>query len=192
MARQSSAKAPTAVRIRLRPLTIKTIKIYVLMVFLLPNLRDAMTVIPYKKLQFQTDLTEDEIEDRLRSHEEFSKTKNFFTATSDEFRIKTINKGQDILIIKRDGGRTPLPTKIVMTLSRDRGTVITIRITPRIIGLVWLSPIVMLAIFIPSPIILKTFMIGIIYLFGMFGFWIDVWWTRALFERKLLRMNHNK
>lgn len=35
-------------------------------------------------------------------------------------------------------------------------------------------------------------MIGIIYLFGMFGFWIDVWWTRALFERKLLRMNHNK
>jgi hypothetical protein len=51
-------------------------------------------MIPFKTIEFDTNLTEEEIRTRLKIHEEFSRTKNFFTATTDDFLIKTKSKAR--------------------------------------------------------------------------------------------------
>jgi hypothetical protein len=151
-----------------------------------------MTLIPYKTFKIETDLTEQEIRDRLKNHEEFSKTKNFFNATTDDFLLETKAKGKEVLIKRKYPGRRTLPSKIIMTLSRDTKTMVKLRIVPRSIGFILQLPVLLLIIFIPSPVILKASFFGLMYLIGMIGFAFDIWWTRDFFEKKLLTDRRNK
>jgi hypothetical protein len=145
-----------------------------------------MTLVPFKTIEFKTSLTEEEVRTRLRIHEEFSQTKNFFTGTTDDFLIKTKSKGSKILIKSKYGGRTSFPCKITMTISNGHATTISVRISARVIGFVLQLPLLLLILLIPSPIVIKAFFIGFLYLLGMLGFAFDVWWVRELFKKKIL------
>jgi hypothetical protein len=72
-----------------------------------------------------------------------------------------------------------------MTILRGTNTRVRIRISAKAIGFILQLPLLLLIIFIPSPIYFKTFFIGLIYLLGMIGFGFDIWWTRDLFEKKI-------
>lgn len=120
-------------------------------------------------------------------HEEFSRGKNFWYETTDDFLLETKTIGDKILIKPKNSGRKPFPSKITMSLAGDSKTVIKVRITPKTVGFIWQLPVVLFVLFIPSPLVLKIGFIALLYLIAMIGFEFDVWWTRDLFEKKLLK-----
>jgi hypothetical protein len=147
-----------------------------------------MIFFPYKVLSFETTLTKEEFKTRLGIHAEFSRTKNFFTATTDDFLLETRVKGDEVLIKRKFGGRRTFPCKIVLSFPDKPKTTIKVRIVPKVIGFILCLPVVFLILIIPSPLIVKLFFIGLIYALGMIGFGFDIWWTKDLFEKKLLRI----
>ena len=145
-----------------------------------------MTLIPYKTFNFETVLTKAEFMERLRTHEEFSKKKGFLTATTDDFLLETKGIGNAILIKDKFEGRRVFQSKIIVTFPDSPKTIVKVRLTPRIGGILFCIPIVLLILFIPSPLTIKFSFLGLIYLLGMIGFGFDIWWTKDLFQKKLL------
>ena len=73
-----------------------------------------------------------------------------------------------------------------MTLSTGTSTRIRVQISARVVGFISLLPLLLVLILIPLSINLRACFIVIIYTIGMVGFCFDVWWTRDLFEKKIL------
>lgn len=145
-----------------------------------------MILIPYKTLSFDTTLTEEEVRNRLASHSTFSRTKNFFTTTTDHFLLTIENRGAEILIKPRYPGRTTLPCKIIASIKNQGTTTIRVRIFAKAVGYAWQLLIILLIAYIPAPVILKALFIGLHYIIGLIGFAFNVWWTKDLFDKKIL------
>ncbi len=147
-----------------------------------------MTLIPYKTFNFETALTKAEVMDRLKVQAEFSKTKGFLAASTDDFLLETKAIGNAIFIRSKFEGRRIFQSKIIVTFPENPKTIVKVRLTPRIGGILFCIPIVLLILFIPSSLTLKVSLLGLIYLLGMLGFGFDIWWTKYLFKKKLLNI----
>jgi len=145
-----------------------------------------MILIPYKTLSYETRLTKVEFNNRLRIHAEFSRTKGFFISMTDDFLLKMKVRGDKILVKRKLGGRRFFPSKIVLSVTDTDPTIINVRIIPKIGGILFCILLAFWILLIPFPWIVKMFFIGMIYTLGMIGFVFDTWWTRDLFEKKLL------
>ena len=80
-------------------------------------------------------------------------------------------------------------SKIILSVADTDPTIVNVKIIPKIGGVLFCLLLVFWILLIPSPWIVKMFFIGIIYTLGMIGFTFDIWWTRDLFEKKLLQIN---
>jgi hypothetical protein len=146
-----------------------------------------MSIIPYKVLTFETSLNEEEVRNRLRIHAEFSKTKSWFTATTDDFLIELKEERVGITVKRKFGGKRPFPVDITISFSTKTPMYVYVMIAPNPLGFVPVFILLLLFILF-SPWQVTTFFFAAYYLIGMVGFGFDVWWVNDFLEKKALKM----
>jgi hypothetical protein len=143
-----------------------------------------MLLLLYKQMKFETDHSQEEFVRLLQQHTEFSKTKSFFSATTDDYAIKSEVRGGEIVLIDKFGRRR---SRITVKVTSGSKTTITVRIVPRVFMILQSLLFILFILIVPFPMPLKITFIGLIYLVALIGFGLEVWWTNDLFQKKLLR-----
>ena len=146
-----------------------------------------MNLIPYKSYKIVTKLTKDEFFKNLNEQTKFSKSKGFFNTASDDYTIEAEIKNNEIKIIEKNGGRSLLPTEIILNIKDQTSITLFIKIIPQISGIILFILLNLFAWMIPFPVLVKLIFSFVNYILIMIGFKFDVWWTEDLISKKLLR-----
>jgi hypothetical protein len=143
----------------------------------------AMVLVPYKKFKLTTKLTRDEFLSRIKAHAEYSKSKSFFSALSDDFLIKLKIKEDRIEVRKRFEKQI---SRITFFMDNEDAAV-HVKMVLRPVAIVMTLFMTLWVFLIPFPLALKIIFAVLIYGFMMMGFLFDVFWTQNLLHKKLLK-----
>ncbi len=139
-----------------------------------------------KKLRFITADPKDVFIKRILDHTEYSMKTNFFTATTEDYAIRSYSRDGTIIIKSRFMRQS---FRIIVKVTSECPTQISVRLVPSIFSLAPHLVIVFFLLIMPFPNYFKAISIGITYLFLLVGYAFEIWWTNNLFNHKLVRKN---
>jgi hypothetical protein len=122
---------------------------------------------------------------RLNDHAVSSRSLNYLTATVQDYGITVRPKQQGRIVVKEKFGKGTFMLLLSVTNSGD-GSIVDVTIKPTRSSFVVRSLLAFFVIVCPVPLALKSAFVGILFISGLIGLAIKVWWTNDFLEKKLL------
>lgn len=148
-----------------------------------------MNLIPYKKLTFESRISKEEFQENVIANLQFSKSKNWLTATTNDYLITGTISNQKFSLENKHRGRNPLWYKINGEIEANGITKVHVRITPKPISVLCSALFLLVFMLTPFSFTIKGIFAGLFYFMIILYFRFVVWWVEDLFKRRLLKNN---
>jgi hypothetical protein len=135
------------------------------------------------KLKFVTADSKEVFLEKVLKHAVYSKSKNFFTATADDYVINCRLENNTIIMKNRFGKGGG---KLVVTITSEHPTEICVRPVHGILSKISSLLMVSFLLIMPFPTYFKIFLIGVLYILALIRYGLELWWVSNLFNYKLL------